>query len=372
MNASRAHPSASASAHTSSPPSSRPQRIAVVGAGIAGLACARTLMQAGHDVHVYERLPQAGGRLRSVNGPYGSFDIGAQYFTVRDPRFQLALDTATPNLRGWSVNSVQTRNAQGRKTGGPASARETHWVGVPDMQALPLAWAAPLWEADRLHLGQSVRALKHHIASGSRHSHHQWTLMLDTEDHGPQTATAFDSLVLATPAPLAAQLLQTAPQGAELAKTLSSVEIAPCWAMTLSYPMAAQAGLTTLGPQWNAARSTHDRIAWVARESSKPGRAQTERWTVHANPLWSNEHRNDDPARVLTKLQKAFGEITGIRVAPRHASVYLWPHAQTLAPLGRSFAHDPSTGLGLCGDWCLGRRVEDAFVSGLEMALAIA
>lgn len=44
-------------------------------------------MQAGHDVHVYERLTQAGGRMRSVSGPYGSFDIGAQFFTVRDPRF---------------------------------------------------------------------------------------------------------------------------------------------------------------------------------------------------------------------------------------------------------------------------------------------
>ena len=75
---------------------------------------------------------------------------------------------------------------------------------------------------------------------------------------------------------------------------------------------------------------------------------------------------------MLAKLQKAFGEITGIRVAPRHASVYLWQHAQTLAPLGRPFSHDPSVGLSLCGDWCIGMRVEDAFVSGLEMGLALA
>ena len=367
MNASRAQMTASDSVSSPSSPSS-PSRIAVIGAGIAGLACARTLMQAGHDVHVYERLTQAGGRMRSVNGPYGSFDIGAQYFTVRDARFQKALDTVPGNVRAWSLNNVQTRNAQGRKTSEPTSPHETNWVGLPDMQALPLAWAAPLWEAGRLHLGQSVRALSHQIA-GSRH---QWTLMLDTEDHGPQSASGFDSVILALPAPVAVQLLQTAPQGMALAKSLSAVEMAPCWAMTLSYPMAAQAGLTTLGPQWNAARSTHDRIAWIARESSKPGRAQTERWTVHANPLWANEHRYDDATRVLSKLQKAFGEITGIRVAPRHASVYLWQHAQTLAPLGKPFAYERSSGLGLCGDWCIGRRVEDAFISGLEMALEIA
>jgi predicted NAD/FAD-dependent oxidoreductase len=27
-------------------------------------------------------------------------------------------------------------------------------------------------------------------------------------------------------------------------------------------------------------------------------------------------------------------------------------------------------GIGVCGDWCLGHRVEDAFISGLELALA--
>lgn len=368
MNASHARVTRTDSASGSASPS----RIAVIGAGIAGIACARTLMQAGHDVHVYERLTQAGGRMRSVSGPYGSFDIGAQFFTVRDPRFQQALDTVPQNLLGWSLNSIQTRNAQGRKTSTPASPCETHWVGLPDMQALPLAWAAPLWDAGRMLLGQSVRALGHHIASGSKHSSHQWTLMLDTEDHGAQTASGFDTVILALPAPQAVQLLQTAPQGMALAKSLSTVEMAPCWAMTLSYPMAAQAGLNTLGPQWNAARSTHERVAWVARESSKPGRAQTERWTVHANPLWSNEHRHDDPTRVLSKLQKAFGEITGIRVAPRHASVYLWQHAQTLSPLGQPFAYERAAGLGLCGDWCIGSRVEDAFISGLEMALALA
>lgn len=371
MNASRARSRASGSASSESS-SNQKRRIAVIGAGIAGLACARTLMQAGHDVHVYERLTQAGGRMRSVNGPYGSFDIGAQYFTVRDARFQKALDTTPGNLRAWSLNTVQTRNAQGRKTGDTNFGREKHFVGMPDMQALPLAWAAPLWEAGRLHLGQTVTALNHHISSGSQHSQHRWTLMLETEDHGSQTATDFDTVILAVPAPLALQLLQTVPQGAALAKQLTGVEMAPCWAMTLSYPMAAQAGLTTLGPQWNAARVTHERISWVARESSKPGRAQTERWTIHANPLWSNEHRNDDATRVLSKLQKAFGEVTGIRVAPRHASVYLWPQAQTLAPLGKPFAHDASSGLALCGDWCIGRRVEDAFISGLEMALALA
>ncbi len=70
-----------------------PRHIAIVGAGVAGIACARTLVQAGHQVSVFEQHPEPGGRTRSVDSPFGSFDAGAQYFTVRDPRLERVLQT---------------------------------------------------------------------------------------------------------------------------------------------------------------------------------------------------------------------------------------------------------------------------------------
>ena len=48
-----------------------------------------------------------------------------------------------------------------------------------------------------------------------------------------------------------------------------------------------------------------------------------------------------------------------------------WAYAQTLRPLGKSHLWDARTGIGVCGDWCIGHRVEDGFVSGLELALAV-
>jgi len=40
------------------------KRVAVVGSGPAGMACAQQLARAGHDVHVYERWAKAGGLMR--------------------------------------------------------------------------------------------------------------------------------------------------------------------------------------------------------------------------------------------------------------------------------------------------------------------
>jgi predicted NAD/FAD-dependent oxidoreductase len=192
-------------------------------------------------------------------------------------------------------------------------------------------------------------------------------LRAETHDGAARVHAGFDAVLLALPAPLAQTLLPP-----PVSAALDGVRIAPCWTLMLGFAQAAQPGLITLGPQWNAARSTHHRIAWLARESSKPGRSHIERWTVQASPAWSQKHLNDDDARVQAKLLRAFSEITGIHAEPTHIAVRRWPHAHTLTPLGRPFVWDAAAGLGACGDWCLGHRLEDAFVSGLELALAVA
>ena len=40
------------------------KKVAVVGSGPAGMACAQQLARAGHDVHLYEKLAKAGGLMR--------------------------------------------------------------------------------------------------------------------------------------------------------------------------------------------------------------------------------------------------------------------------------------------------------------------
>ena len=344
-----------------------PQHIAIVGAGMAAITCARTLVQAGHQVTVFEKSRGVGGRMSTRNSAFGTFDHGAQYFTVRDARFAQALQTTPTLCRPWSANTVRVLDSHGRVAAAGLTARDPHWVPAPGMNALVRAWAQPLAEAGRIELETRVVSIARDAIQKN-----QWQLQTTGADDSQRVYSGFDAVVLAIPHPQAQALLATTPQGAALAKKTRAVSVAPCWTLMLAFPQAVQPGLTTLGPQWNAARSTHHRIAWLARESSKPGRGRIERWTVQASAAWSQEHLQDAPERVQAKLIKAFSEITGIRAEPAHADIHRWMYAKTEHPLGQSYLLDARAGLGVCGDWCLGHRVEDAFVSGLELALQLA
>jgi renalase len=341
---------------------SKQKNIAVIGAGIAGLACARTLVRGGHAVTVFEKNARVGGRTTSCDTPFGTFDHGAQYFTVRDPRFEKALAISPGLCKAWSANAVRVLDPHGRVAEAALPTREAHWVGVPAMDSIAQRWAQAL----HVELQTRVTRIERDTLDAAR-----WQLQTAGPQDSVHVYSGFDAVLLAAPSPLAAGLLGQSALAPAIAQELAAVEVAPCWTLLLAFPQAVQPTLTHLGPQWNAALSTHHRIAWLARESSKPGRSAIERWTVQASAAWSQEHLQDDGLRVQAKLMKAFAEVTGIHAEPAYAQVHRWQWAKTTKALGRSHAWDAKLGIGACGDWCLGHRVEDAFVSGLELALAV-
>jgi renalase len=345
----------------------KPRHFAIIGAGMAGIACARTLVQAGHRVTVFEKSRGFGGRMSTRTTAFGTFDHGVQYFTARDPRFIQALDTTPKLCRPWSANTVRVLDELGRVASASLPGREAHWVPTPGMNALAKRWAEPLVAQNQVQLETRVMQIEADALDAKR-----WQLRTQGPADAQQVYSGFDSVLLAMPCEQASVLLRTTPQATALAQQVDHVTVAPCWTLMLAFPNAVQPGLTTLGPQWNAARSTHHRIAWLARESSKPGRGGIERWTVQASPAWSQEHIDDDPQRVQAKLLRAFSEVTGIRAEPAHVDTHRWLYAQTVRPLGKSHLWDKKSGIGVCGDWCLGHRVEDAFISGLELALKVA
>lgn len=343
------------------PRTGAPRHFAVIGAGMAGVACARTLAQGGDHVTVFEREAAAGGRMASEATPFGRFDSGAQYFTVRDARFARALETAPGVVRPWSANAVRVLDAHGRVAEAALPAREPHWVAAPGMDALVAHWAAPLGE--QLVTGTRVTRVEADALDAQR-----WQLRTDAAGGAQHVYSGFDAVLLAVPPARTRHLLGAL--SAPLSEGIEPVRIAPCWTLMIAFPQASQPTLSHLGPQWNAALSTHHRVAWLARESSKPGRDGIERWTLQASAAWSQEHLGDDAPRIEAKLLRAFAEITGIHAMPAYARARCWSEAKTETPLARTHLWDARSRLGVAGDWCIGHRVEDAFVSGLSLALA--
>jgi renalase len=352
------------------------QKIAVIGAGIAGLACARTLLQAGHHVTVLEKAPNVGGRMATRHTDYGSFDHGVQYFTVRDTRFKKALATVAPYCKPWTGKLVEILNAEGQ-VGKLSTPAQDRWVGVPSMNAIAEQWAAPFAATANLRLNTEVTRMERSPTDPTR-----WQLATHIQLANDSAVDAhlvgFDQVVLATTAATAQSILANSlkindPAFAgvqSLRAALRGVKVAPCWTVMLAFPLAADPAVR-VGPAWNTARSSAHRVAWVNRETGKTGRQGVERWTIHASPDWSAEHFNDTPDRIEQKLIKSFAEITGIHATPSMVASKRWVYAKTTKPLGQSYLRQHGSGLGICGDYCLGHRVEDAFVSGLELALAM-
>ncbi|MDM7456084.1 MAG: FAD-dependent oxidoreductase [Tepidimonas sp.] len=351
------------------PAHAAPRHVGVVGAGIAGITAARALAQAGWRVTVFEKSRGAGGRMATRRTPFGGFDHGAQFFTVRDARFRLALDATGAPVAPWDASLVRVLDDLGHHIVAAPLTRETHWVATPGMSALVKAWAEPLADSPsgRCHWESRVVRLEPDAIAPAH-----WQIRVEGPDDTPAVHSGFDAVLLAIPAPQALELLRTSGLAADWqARLAHEVVMAPCWTLMAAWPQAMQPGLDGLGPRWHAARSENHRIAWVAREPSKPGRDPGERWVVQASPAWSAEHLEDDPDRITAKLLKGFAEITGIHASPSHAVVHRWRYAQTQRPLGEPCLWDARRGLGLCGDWCLGHRVESAFLSGLELALTV-
>ena len=183
------------------------RHFAVIGAGIAGISCARTLVQADHRVTVFEKSTTPGGRTATRSSPFGGFDHGAQYFTVRDPRFELALQTVPGLCKPWSASTVSLLDDHGGIAAAGLPARESHWVPTPGMNALAREWAQPLMDAQQLQLETRITRIERDPQDAGRWQLH--SVGPDTESgHGRQLFSGFDHVLLALPAWQARELLQ--------------------------------------------------------------------------------------------------------------------------------------------------------------------
>ncbi len=327
------------------PTSGRRLRVAVIGAGIAGLAAARNLSDAGHRVTVFEKARGPGGRTATRREAERRFDHGAQYFTARDAAFRR-------HVRSWRhdgvVGSWTARlgriTADGALTIGSGDDR---LVAIPGMNGLAR------------HLGAGLDLRFRTRIDGLEHAGRGWRL-----DHGgDQDAGLYDAVIVSAPAPQAADLVR--PVSPELARRAAGVAFTPCLAVAASPADTEQ-------PPFDAAFVADDVLAWTAADHSKPGRAGPPTWVLHGTGEWSTASVDLEPGYAIEALCGRFEALTGIALDRATAVFHRWRHARAAAPLTAGALADEPRHLVLCGDWCAGEsRVENAWLSGIAAAARV-
>lgn len=319
-------------------------KIAIIGAGMSGVSLARSLAGAA-DVTVFEKSRGLGGRMATRRRPEASFDHGAQYFTIRDPRFHTALEEVLERgvIQTWDASLMETDASGAMKR---LEDRSPRFVGVPGMTALSRALADGLAVLCSLPV-QSVEG-----EPGA------WYLMTQTGPFGP-----FDWVISSAPAPQTAKLM---PFDQNEREALAKVEMNGCFTLMIRLPDGAALPFA-------ASRVDHPVISWIAANNSKPDRDPAPTLVVHAENGWSDRHLEVPPEAVRDLMLEACQNLYPTIGWQEALSIDLhrWRYANVARPLGQPFLLDAGRQIAACGDWCLGNRVEAAFLSGTALAEAL-
>jgi renalase len=285
--------------------------VLVVGAGIAGLACARELVDAGVPARVVERGRVVGGRLASkrLDGRYA--DIGAAYITADDHSFQGRLDSwrVAGLAEPWTDTLVAFR-------GGSATP-------VPG----PMRWSAP----------GGLRSLAEDLAA---------ELDVTLGHELLELPAQHDPIVLAMPGPQAARLI-----------TLDHEQSwSPVLAAVLTYPERVWADFR------GAFVNDHPILAGLHDDGDRRGdRAPV--LVAHSTGEFAGRHLKN-PEAAADDLATAVAELMRINEKPQ-VYVHRWtfavpdPQAGDFAKIGNVY---------LAGDAFGKPRVQTAWLSGRAVA----
>lgn len=303
--------------------------IGIIGAGIAGLTAARLLRHAGFKPVVFDKGRAPGGRVATRFSREGHvFDHGAQYISAQSTAFQSVMNGAvsTDTLAPWNLAPGVTR-----------------FVGAPSMVEFPS------------HLARAVDVRLNTEVTAIAETRLGWSVFIDDQEQ------SFSRLVLTCPPAQSARLLGDH----ALADAVSRVEMVPCLTLMAAFTDGPKAPFITR-------RDPLESLAWIAEDSAKPLRPKGTRFVAQAGEAYSNLHLEADKpeiaAMMLPLLCDAIGREPGDAV---YTAGHRWRYARVDEPLGQPCLHDEARRLFVAGDWCLGKRVESAWESGVAVAEAI-
>ena len=308
-------------------------RVVVVGAGIAGLMAAQSLVENGHDVVVVDKGRSPGGRLATRRIDDATLDHGAQFFTVRDPLFK-------SHVEKWIASGVVTEWCRGFDSATQNNDGFPRYRGVRGMTDI----------AKHLANGLDVRCntLAFSIAPGTTS---KWQLNIDDG-----SALNADALIVTCPLPQTYALLVTA--DIELPDSMMRTE----YDRTICLLAVLNQSSAVVSP--GGLQNPDETFSFVADNAIK-GISSAVALTLHANPQFSLEHWDAPPQDVHDLLLKQAKPWIG-DAAVVTSQVKKWRLATPLTIWPER--HWANEMIVLAGDAFGGPKIEGAALSGLSAA----
>jgi len=318
-------------------------RIAIIGAGLAGLTLARQL-QPRASVIVFEKSRSCGGRMAMRNRNGYQFDHGAQFFIVRSQRFK---DFITSYINAGVIARWDARFVELERNVITAQRRWTdehpHYVATPGMNALGKAMAKDL----SVQLDTTVSSIEKTNAG--------WRL----SDSSGQSLGIYEWVVAAIPAAQSAKLL---PESFAHISDVEDKQMLGCYSLMLGFEQP-------LPIDWDAAWVARADVSWICNNNSKPGRPDKYTLLVHSTNSWADANMERDDHEVTRHLVDETSKVMGHDVSQAdHIDLHRWRYANIKKQSGEPALVDTNNRLAAIGDWCIKGRIESAFLSGMQAA----
>lgn len=311
-------------------------KIAIIGAGMAGAVLAQRLSAAGHQVTVIEKSRGTGGRMASCRIGDTSADLGAPWFVPRSTSFchwlkQQGLQTWTPVIRDFLNQPVSSQPI---------------WIAAPRQSAL----TRQLLNNSLLLTSTRVGSVWPELENGRPR-----IVVRDTRD---RIIDYFDKVLITAPAQQAAPLLEAIPRFSGLADAVTSQS---SWVTVVTTsPVNVTADIYC---------GDHPVLYRCIRDSRKPARnSHQEVWTLEANSHWSSDHINNSPEQIGEQLVTSFQQCTGAEFSVLQQRSQRWLLARHNSQSDRDYLWQAELGIGACGDWLAHGGLEGSWISANALA----
>jgi predicted NAD/FAD-dependent oxidoreductase len=320
------------------------RRVAVVGGGISGVACALSAHRAGAEVTLLDRGRVLGGRMasrrmRDTGLPYDgrTVDTGASYLTVDDAEFSAVVD-------GWvrrDLARAWTRSFDVRGEPPPVEPLDG-----------PVRYAAP----------GGLRSLVEDLAADlpSVVSEHEVEEVTRVPGGVLVDGDRFDAVALAMPGPQALDVLATDDPATE---ALRAQRWEPVLALVAGFEQRTWAAVDGVFVNDSAV------LSFVADDGRRRGDGAPV-LVAHSTGVLAARHL-DDPTSALPLLLAALAHAVPGAEDPAWVDVRRWSLARPRLHAERSAWWDGA--LGVCGDaWGARPRVQTAWLSGTHLGTHLA